>query len=81
MGGLGQLSLKKRRLRRDLIAISCHLKEGPREDGAKFFSEACSDKTRRNGYDLQQSKFSLSVRESSSALASPSLETFMSIML
>lgn len=62
---------KKRKLRRDLIAVSCHLKEGPREDGAKLFSEACSDKTRRNGHDLQQSKFWLGIRESSSAQGGP----------
>lgn len=47
----------------DLIAISCHLKGGPREDGAKLFSETCSDKTIRNGHNLKQSKVWLSVRE------------------
>jgi len=60
---LGRVSLEKRRLRGDLIAVFQYLKGAYKKNGDRLFIRACCNSTKGNGFELKQGRFRLEVRK------------------
>jgi len=63
LGELWLFSLKKNRLQGDLMPAFQHLKRAYRKDGDKFFSRACSNRTRGHGFKLREDRCRLDIRK------------------
>jgi len=55
--------LEKSRLRRDLIAALQYLKVAYKQAGEGLCIEACSNRTRGNGFKLKEGRFRLHIRK------------------
>jgi len=55
--------LEKRRLQEGLVVAFQCLKGACRKDGDKLFSRACCDRTRGNGFKLEEGRFRLDIRK------------------
>lgn len=60
---LGLFSLKKRRVKWDLIHVYGYLLSGRKEDGGRFFSVVLTGKTKTNKYKLKDRKLYLHIRK------------------
>ena len=60
---LGLFSLKKRRLREDLIASFEYLKEAYKKAGEGLFTRAYSDRIRGDGFKLNEGRFRSAIRK------------------
>jgi len=56
-------SVEKRKLQRDLIAAFQYFKGAYKKEGDKFFSRACCDRTRSNGFKLSEGRFKVDIRK------------------
>jgi len=54
---LRMFSLEKRRLQGDLITAFQYLKEAYKKAGEGLFTRTCSDRTRGNGFKLEEGRF------------------------
>lgn len=63
LSDLRLFSLRKRRLRGDLITVYKYIKCGSQVDGARLFSVMCSSRTRGNGNQQEHGEFCTNTRE------------------
>ena len=87
---LGLFILEKGRLQGDLIGAFHYLKGAYKKDGDRFFSRACCNRRRGNGFKLKKRRFRLGIRKTiftmrvvkhcnrlpREVVEAPSLETF-----
>ncbi|PKU46244.1 hypothetical protein llap_3468 [Limosa lapponica baueri] len=56
-------SLEKRKLQGDLVVAFQYLKGAYKKAGEGLLTRVCSDRTRSNGFKLEDSKFKLDIRK------------------
>ena len=60
---LGLFSLEKRRLQEDLTETFQHLKDAYGKAGEGLFIRVCSNRTRGNGFKLEEGRFRLDIKK------------------